>query len=209
MLLRIIPAIAYFIIKCIAVSLRLDITGAEAAIKGKAKGQNYVFAFWHNRFLMMPYYYVKLVSHPSISVLTSRSKDGEYISRLLHKFGFHTVRGSSSSGGNTALRTLIRELEKGYDVAVTPDGPRGPRYIVQTGVITLASLTGCPIIPVSYNIQHKKMLGTWDRFIIPYLFSRGTFKVGTPIAVSRDITDLQKETSRKELETKLLALTKD
>ena len=209
MLLRLIPAAAYFIIKSIAVSLHLNITGTQAIINGRAKGQNYIFAFWHNRFLMMPYYYVKLAKDPSISVLTSRSKDGEYISRLLHKFGFHTVRGSSSSGGKTALRMLIREIEKGYDVAVTPDGPRGPRYIVQTGIITLASLTGCQIVPVSYNVLHKKALSTWDHFIIPYPFSGGTFRVGPPLTIPRNITDLQKETFRKELETRLRALTKD
>lgn len=204
-----IPAIAYIIIKSISKTLRLKIMGAQPIIEGKLNGKNYIFCFWHNQFFVMPYYYIKVLGRHHISILTSTSRDGEYISRLLHRFGFSTVRGSSSYAGDTALRILIREMEGGNDVAVTPDGPRGPRYIVQSGIITLASLTGCPIVPVGYKVSNKKILHTWDRFIIPYPFTKGVFTVANPIYTPRDISDLEKEGIRQKLEKILLSISSD
>lgn len=195
-------SIAYIIITTISKTLRLKIAGIESILSDK----NYIFAFWHNQFFIMPYYYRRMLGKRHISVLTSLSRDGEYISRLLHKFGFNTVRGSSSYGGDQALRLLIRETEKGNDIAVTPDGPRGPRHVVQTGVITLASLTGCPIVPVGYRVNKKKTLNTWDRFIIPCPFSRGKLTIARPIYIPKDISDQEKEGIRRVLEDTLLSL---
>lgn len=209
MLLHLIPLIAYIVIIFISKTLHLKIIGAKPIIEGKESGKNYIFAFWHNQFFVMPYYYIKILGRYPISVLTSMSKDGEYISRLLHKFGFSTARGSSSYGGEVALRTLIHEIEKGNDIAVTPDGPRGPRHIVQTGIITLASLTGCPIVPVGYTINKKKTLHTWDRFIIPCPFAKGQFTISSPIYVPRDISDSGKEEARQKLEKILLSISPD
>lgn len=209
MLLRLIPFIACLIIKSISKTLRLKISGIEEIIQYKIKGKNYIFAFWHDQFFIMPYYYRKILGKSNISVLTSRSRDGEYISRLLHKFRFNTVRGSSSYGGETALRMLIREIENGNDIAVTPDGPRGPRHIVQTGAITLASITGCPIVPVGCKAYYKKTLHTWDKFIIPYPFSGGLFTISSPIYVPKDIPDQVKEEIRQKLENILLSISLD
>lgn len=207
--ISIITNLAYFTITLISKTLRLKIIGARPIIEGKKSGENYIFAFWHNNFFIMPYYYIKKLGKYPISVLTSLSKDGEYISHLLHKFGFTTARGSSSYKGETGLRILIRELEKGNDVAVTPDGPRGPRHIVQTGIITLASISGCSIVPVGYTVQSKKILNTWDRFIIPYPFSMGVFTAADPIHVPKDISDYEKEGLRQKLEQILLAISPD
>ena len=190
-------------------TLRLETNGIQPIIKGKKEGKNYIFAFWHNRFFIMPYYYIKAIGKYPISVLTSLSKDGEYISRLLHKFRFNTVRGSSSYKGEAALRILLRELEQGNDIAVTPDGPRGPRYEAQTGIITLASLSGCPIVPVGYNVLHKKTLHTWDRFIIPRFFSKGNLTIHSPIHVPKDISTTQKEEIRQNLEKILISISPD
>lgn len=209
MLLHLIPAIAHIIIKFISKTLRLRIIGAEPIIEGKKSGKNYIFCFWHNQFFVMPHYYIKVLGKNPISVLTSLSRDGEYISRLLHKFGFSTVRGSSSLGGESALRILIREIEKGNDVAVTPDGPRGPRHIVQTGIIALASLTGCPVVPVGYKVNNKKILNTWDKFVIPYPFTKGVFTVASPIFIPKDISDSEKEDIRQKLEKILLSISSD
>lgn len=209
MLSRLIPAIAYIIIRIISRTLHLKIIGAESIIEGKLNGKNYIFCFWHNQFFVMPYYYIKILGRHPISILTSLSRDGEYISHLLQRFGFSTIRGSSSYAGDIALRMLIREIEKGNDVAVTPDGPRGPRHIVQPGIITLASLTECPIVPVGYKINNKKILHTWDRFIIPYPFTKGAFTIANPIYAPRDISDLEKEEIRQELEKTLLSISSD
>lgn len=206
---RLIPIIAYIIIRSISKTLRLKIIGAGPVIQGKKSGKNYIFSFWHNQFFVMPYYYIKILGRYPISVLTSLSRDGEYISRLLHKFGFSTARGSSSQGGESALRELIHEIEKGNDVAVTPDGPRGPRHIVQSGIIALASITGCPIVPVGYKVCHRKILNTWDRFIIPYPFTRGVFTVANPIYIPKDISDSEKEEMRQKLQRVLLSISPD
>lgn len=209
MLFHLVPIIVYIIIKLISKTLRLRIIGAGPIIEGKKSGKNYIFCFWHNQFFVMPYYYIKILGKYPISVLTSLSRDGEYISRLLHKFGFRTVRGSSSLGGDSALRILIREIEKGNDIAVTPDGPRGPRHIVQSGVILLASLTGRPIVPVGYKVNNKKILNTWDRFIIPYPFTKGVFTVGNPMYIPKDISVEEKEGFRQKLEKILLSISSD
>jgi lysophospholipid acyltransferase (LPLAT)-like uncharacterized protein len=203
MLLKIIPAIAYLIIYVVSKTLRLKITGAKQIIEAKKTGKNFIFAFWHNQFFIMPYYYVKKIGRSPISVLTSKSKDGEYISRLLYKFGFSTTRGSTSLGGETALRLLIKEIEKGNDVAVTPDGPRGPRHIIQEGIITLSSVTGCPIVLAGYKVKRKKILNTWDKFIIPCPFTSGILTTIGPISIPKNISDSRKEEIRKSLEKTL------
>lgn len=206
MFLSIIPALAYFLIKHISKTLRFELINAEPVIEGKQKGQNYIFAFWHNQFFVMPYFYQLKLSRFSISVLTSLSRDGEYISRVIEKFGFKAIRGSTARGGEIAIRLLLRQLQEGNDIAVTPDGPRGPRNQVKPGIITLAQLSGCSIIPVGYKVLHKKVLNTWDKFIIPYPFSPGKFIVGNPISIPRDISDTQKEEARIKLQELLLGI---
>jgi lysophospholipid acyltransferase (LPLAT)-like uncharacterized protein len=201
--------LARFIINFISKTLRLDVIGAKEIIEGKKAGKNYIFAFWHNEFFIMPYYYIKKVGKYPISVLASKSKDGEYISRLLYKFGFTTARGSTSFGGETALRLLIKEIEKGNDVAVTPDGPRGPRHIVHPGIVTLSSLTGCPIVPVGYRVNRKKILNTWDKFIIPCPFTKGIISAADPVFVPKNISDQEKEDIRKKVENALLSVSSE
>ena len=206
MLLSIIPFLAYFLIKYISKTLRLKLINSEYVIEGKRKGQNYIFAFWHNQFFVMSYFYRLKLKDYSISVLTSFSRDGEYISRVIEKFGFKAIRGSTSRGGNTAIRLLLHQLHEGNDIAVTPDGPRGPCHRAQPGITTLAQLSGCAIIPVGYRAMHKKVLNTWDKFIIPYPFSLGKLIVGNPILVPREATDSQKEEARKRLQETLLSI---
>lgn len=202
----VITGLAYLIILSISKTLRLKIFGSTPIVDSEKYGENYIFAFWHNQFFVMPYIYKKHLGKNPISVLTSLSRDGEYISRLLHRFGFNTVRGSSTYKGEAALRLMVKDVENGSNIAVTPDGPKGPRHIVQPGVITLASITACDIVPVGYKIDKKKTLSTWDRFIIPYPFTRGIFTVSNPIHVPRNITDAQKEEIRQQVEKILLTI---
>lgn len=206
MLLNLIPTIAYFIINFISKTLRFELDNIEYILEEKPKGKNFVFAFWHNQFFVMPYFYRKYLKNSHISVLTSLSKDGEYISRVVEKFGFNAIRGSSSRGGENAIRLLIRQLEQGIDVAVTPDGPRGPRHKVQQGVIALAELSGCSIIPVGYKATCKKVLNTWDKFIIPLPFSKGRFVTADPIHIPRDISEADKKQYKIKLENALIAI---
>jgi lysophospholipid acyltransferase (LPLAT)-like uncharacterized protein len=138
--------------------------------------------------------------------MTSRSKDGELISQLLQGFGFETARGSSSRGGEAAILAMADFLGRGLDAAVTPDGPRGPCYEVQPGVVMLSQLSGIPIVPATYDISRKKRLSSWDRFIVPSPFSRGVLIFGDPLYVDRDADDAERERVGKKIQAALLDL---
>jgi lysophospholipid acyltransferase (LPLAT)-like uncharacterized protein len=107
------------------------------------------------------------------------------------------------------LLELTSWIERGYDAAITPDGPRGPRYQIRDGVIALAQLTGAPIVPVSNNTGWKWRLGSWDRFQIPLPFARCAIRYGEPMRVPREATEAERERLRQELEQRLMALTND
>ncbi|HUK83359.1 MAG TPA: lysophospholipid acyltransferase family protein [Verrucomicrobiae bacterium] len=165
-----------------------------------------IFAFWHNRIFLMPYLFRKHWSirhHDKVAVLVSASKDGEKLARVLEKFNLICVRGSSSRRGKEALRELTRLVEDGYDVGITPDGPRGPKYGVQDGVISLAQLTQAPIIPVSYVVSWKITVNSWDTFMIPLPFSHATLRIGPPLNVSPEADESEREDKRLELESLL------
>jgi lysophospholipid acyltransferase (LPLAT)-like uncharacterized protein len=161
------------------------------AIDGEREG--IIYAFWHNRLFLMPYN----SRDRKAAILISQHRDGELISRTMARFGFSSVRGSSSRGGGRALRRMPRLLKEGIDIAITPDGPRGPRYRVQPGVIYLARLSGRPVYPVTFAADRFRSFNSWDRFQVPRLFSRGVFVWGDPMRVGRG-DDLEEK--RSELE---------
>src|SRR5262249_32311450 len=138
-----------------------------------------------------------------MAVMVSASKDGAFLAAILECFGVEPARGSSSRRGPQALLELTSWAERGYDLAITPDGPRGPRYVVQDGVMSLAQLTGLPIIPASYHSNWKLVIKSWDRFQIPLPFSLCNVTLGKPVSVPREATDCEREALRQELEKKL------
>ena len=141
--------------------------------------QGLIYAIWHNQqlFLLYPFRGQK------IAPLISQSSDGEYIARCLPKFGMMAVRGSSSRGGTRALIRLLQATREGYRPMLTPDGPRGPIYKVQPGILFLAKKTGWPIIPVGTALSHKIKVGSWDRMRVPLPFGKAAFYYGTPIYI--------------------------
>ncbi|HUI05947.1 MAG TPA: lysophospholipid acyltransferase family protein [Verrucomicrobiae bacterium] len=168
-----------------------------------------IFAFWHNRIFLMPYLFRKhwhSRQRDRVAVLVSASKDGEKLTSVLSKFHLICVRGSSSRRGKEALRELTRLVEDGYDAGITPDGPRGPKYHCQDGVISLSQITQAPIIPVSYDLRHKVTINSWDNFMIPLPFTRATLHIGAPLTVAVDAGDAQREQKRLELEGVLKSL---
>jgi lysophospholipid acyltransferase (LPLAT)-like uncharacterized protein len=165
-----------------------------------ARNESCIYCFWHNRFLLMPYIYQQFRGKKNICVMASRSRDGEYISDVLNGFGFEIARGSSSRGGEGAVMDMVSMIERGLDAAVTPDGPRGPVYRVQLGVIMLAQMSGVPIVPASYAVTRRKRLKSWDRFIIPAPFSKGVLVYGDPINVPEDANEKKREELRAQLE---------
>ena len=168
-----------------------------------------IFAFWHNRIFLMPYLFRKhwrSRQRDRVAVLVSASKDGEKLARVLSKFDLICVRGSSSRRGKEALRELTSLVNDGYDAGITPDGPRGPKYCCQDGVISLAQITQAPIVPVSYDVSRKITVNSWDSFMVPLPFARATLRIGAPMTVPADASDEQHEQKRLELENVLKSL---
>lgn len=166
-----------------------------------------IFCLWHNRLAISMVVYRRY--RRKLAALVSASKDGALLAAVLARFGVQHVRGSSSRRGPQALLELTSRAELGYDLAVTPDGPKGPRYVAQQGAIALAQLTGMPIIPVTCNTRWKLCLKSWDCFQIPLPFSRCELILNAPIFVSREADEAEREERRRDLETSLLQASHD
>ncbi len=159
-------------------------------------GTPVVLAFWHGRTL----YFLHLYHRQRFTILVSRSRDGEFVSRILQRFGVHATRGSSSRGGAQALLEIARQVCRGYHAALTPDGPRGPRYEVQPWIVALAQKTGAAILPVTYSARWKKVLRSWDSFLVPLPFSRVVVIYGEPIYVPARASPTVFQAKRKAVE---------
>jgi len=172
-----------------------------------------VYVIWHNRLSLCLRIYRRFI-HPErpegrLAAIVSASRDGGMLARTLELFGVQPVRGSSSRRGAQALREMISWAEKGFDLAVTPDGPRGPRYVMQDGAVDAASLTGRLLIPVNYDLSRRGELRSWDRFQIPAPFARCHVIIGEPVRVPRELDDPAREQLRVELQARLLALSRE
>lgn len=161
-----------------------------------------ILAFWHGRLLMIPIAYLR-AGRRHVDVLISEHGDGELISQGIRHFGFGSVRGSSRRGALRGMRELIRRLRAGGDFAFTPDGPRGPAFTVQPGVVDLARRAGYPILPVTFAARRGYTFSSWDQFFIPYPFTRGAFCWGEPLHVG---ADEETELARQRLEERMRAL---
>ncbi len=168
-----------------------------------ASGAPLIVAFWHGRLLMIPALRVR--ERPAV-VLISQHRDGALIASAMPHFGIEAIRGSSTRGGDAALRQLLRRIREGYAACITPDGPRGPRMRASAGIVHLARLSGAAIIPVTYGVSRRRVLKSWDRFIIALPFSRGVFCWGDPIRVPRNGSDADIEQARQALEETLNTL---
>jgi lysophospholipid acyltransferase (LPLAT)-like uncharacterized protein len=172
-----------------------------------------IFCIWHNRLALAMYTYRNIMrkNHPGrpMAALVSASKDGAFLASVLESFEVQPVRGSSSRRGAQALLELVSWAQRGYDLAITPDGPRGPRYIVQDGVMALAQLTGLPIIPASYHVSWKYQLNSWDRFQVPLPFARCELRLAEAVCVPRDLPDEERAKYRQLLEDRMMEITID
>lgn len=157
-------------IRVIGRTLRIAIEDRGGVLDPENR-QKMIWTFWHNRMFVVPLLRVR-ARHRTGAVLTSASKDGEIVAAVMKSFGLKSVRGSSSRRGATALLALTETLEAGEDVAVTPDGPRGPRYKLGAGVVFLAQQTGAGILPIHVEYSRAVRLKSWDRFMIPLPFSK-------------------------------------
>jgi lysophospholipid acyltransferase (LPLAT)-like uncharacterized protein len=177
--LAVAPWVASGLLRAAFATLRRTDVGRQHPDGCWAKGERIIVAFWHGRLLMMPFGYPGTPA----TILISLHRDGEYISRIARRLGFTVIRGSATRGGAQAFRQLVYILRGGQNVVVTPDGPKGPRHRVKTGVIELSRLSGMPILPIAFGAWPRTILKSWDQFLIPHPFGRGVFVWGEPIYV--------------------------
>lgn len=160
------------------------------------EGRQPIFAFWHGRILAATLYF----RDRGIVVITSENFDGEWIARIIHRFGYGTARGSSSRGGARALVQLRRDLAAGHSAAFTVDGPRGPARVAQPGAVWLAGATGHPVVPFHIEASSYWTLGSWDRHQVPKPGSELAIAIGEPIDVPSGAGDEVIEEVRVEVE---------
>ncbi len=164
----------------------------------------FILCFWHGRLLMMPYAWDR--SRP-IRVLTSDHRDGRLIAASVVPFGITSIVGSSTRGGSSAFRQMLRSLRAGESIGMSPDGPRGPRMRAREGAAVLARHAGVPVIPIAYSARRRRVLGTWDRFIVALPFTRGVYVWGPALDFSPAGLGSAPDGGRKALEDALLAVT--
>lgn len=204
---RVTPGLAAGIVRLLGTTLRVRIGGLEAIAPLWAGGHPLIYAVWHGRILMMPWlnaWLRRTRGARPVCVLASRSRDGELVARYVRRFGLDVVRGSSSRGGAHAVRALVATLRAGEDVALVPDGPRGPRHHLGPGVIALAATTGAPVVPLAFAARPARRLRTWDELLIPLPFARCAVVFGPTLTIARDA---DRERVRRELEQSLIEVT--
>ncbi len=197
-----IAAAAYPLVAALGRTLRWRVEGAEHLAAVSASGRPPILAFWHGRILPATIYF----RDRGIVVITSENFDGEWIARIIARFGYGTARGSSSRGGRRALLQLVRDMQAGRPAAFTLDGPRGPAKAAQPGAVWLAKASGCPVVPFHMEASSRWTAGSWDRTQVPKPFSTVGVAIGEPLYVPREASAATLEDARRELERRLAAL---
>ncbi len=176
-------------------SIRTRFLNQDIPARLRAEGRNFIYAFWHGRQFLLFHYH----RNTGIVIPASESRDGEIQARILKRFGFDVVRGSSKRKGDRALLGLVDGLRKGKQVAIPVDGPRGPIYEVKPGVTYLAGKLDKVIVPVSTGAKRFWILGKiWDKYMLPVPFTRGVVVYGEPVVV-QGISEEVLDAKRREL----------
>jgi len=201
---RALCALAALYIRLAHATGRWRTVGGEIPRRFWDQGRPFILCFWHGRLLMMPYCWRTRVP---IHMLISRHRDGQIIARTVAHFGIATIAGSTSRGGGAALRALVRALRGGNCIGITPDGPQGPRMRASIGIAQTARLSGAAVIPAAFSCAPRRVMGSWDRFVLAPPFARGAFVWGAPIEVASDADDHEIERARLAIEAGLNAVT--
>jgi Kdo2-lipid IVA 3' secondary acyltransferase len=187
-----------WLIRAIGNTLRYRLVNRASLAFGT--DERHIWVFWHNRMFLIPWLRENLIPGQEGAFLTSPSGDGEIIAQACSDFKLKPVRGSSSRRGAQAMVELANYVKSGHDIGITPDGPRGPRYRMNMGVIKLAQLTGAKIMPVHMRFDRALRLRTWDGFIVPLPFSGVEIEFAQPYTVPRRMTEAECEQERASLE---------
>lgn len=175
--------IIWFIVSAIYRSLRLKVENGEGVHPDPAKGS--ILVTWHGRSLLA----ANLFRNRGYWALISLSQDGELQNLIFQKFGFQTIRGSTGRGGVRGALEMAKKAKEGCILAFTPDGPRGPTHKVQLGVIVIAERSGAPIVPMGFSARHRKLMKSWDSYLIPFPFSRAYAIIGSPIYIPKGLDE--------------------
>ena len=197
-----IAGVGYPLINALGHTLRWRVEGLQHFEAIVASGRQPVMGFWHGRILPATYYFRRR----GIVVITSENFDGEWIARIIERFGYGTARGSTTRGGRKAMRQLVRDMRGGRPAGFTLDGPRGPAQVAQPGAVWLAAATGNPLLPFHLEASSYWSMRSWDRTQIPKPFSTVALVVGEPIEVVKDLRDDVLESARLGLERRLAVL---
>lgn len=195
---------AAILLKAIATSLRWQEEGEERIRALHASGQPIILAFWHGRLALIPAAYHRIGGR-RVKILISEHRDGELIAQVMSHWGYEAVRGSSRRGALKGAKGMLRAAREGYDLAITPDGPRGPREELQAGVLELARWTGLPIVPVTFSARWARRFASWDRFLFPAPFSRVVVLWGEPIVIAADMPAADMNVLQRQLEAQMRA----
>ena len=182
---------------------RVKRVGEESYLHFRRRGTPVIFVFWHGQLLPLIHYHRR----EDIVALVSDHTDGEYVSRVLQRNGFATVRGSSTRGGQRGLRGLVRAARAGKDLALTPDGPKGPQGVFKAGALAVAQMTGLPVIPLALGTSSSWRFRSWDGFLVPRPLSKIRLEYLPPRFVGRGATREDLERIRGEIGEDLNALT--
>jgi lysophospholipid acyltransferase (LPLAT)-like uncharacterized protein len=174
----------YFALTALCKSLKIKKQNYEVIENLMEKNQNYVLAFWHGT-MILPWY---LHGSAGFAALTSKSKDGDLLAKILKKWKFKVVRGSSSTGGDVALGIMIDYAKNNFSIAITPDGPRGPKQKFKAGAVITAKKSGIPVVLAGVGFKKKKTLSNWDQFEIPYFFTTAKIIYSKPIYVQENLS---------------------
>ena len=195
----------YFITKLIFLSIRwkyFEESKKSTIFNNKHK---YIFCCWHNKLFLGPHL---LPRNRVINALQSSHSDGMITSLAFQYLGMNVILGSSKKGGMQAFRKMVKCLKLGESIAITPDGPKGPKEKVKEGIIKLAQITNTPIIPLVWATRKYKIINSWDNFVLPYPFSKGIYSFGRPIYIEKKIDMNKFELERQNLENEIKRLTK-
>lgn len=183
-------------------SMRISFVNKNAVDRLEQDGQKYILAFWHGT-MLLPWY---LNRDKKFAALISKSKDGDLLNKLLKRWNYNVIRGSSSTGGEVALGIMVDFAKNNNSIAITPDGPRGPAFKLKAGAVVTAKKSGLPLVLVGVGYKNKKLLKSWDSFQVPIFFTKASAVYSEPIYVKSNLN--YDETSRviKKCELKLFEL---
>ena len=187
-------------IRFVYLTNRWSVEGADVPRRLRQEGRSFILAFWHGRLLMIPMAWQRLAP---MHMLISAHRDGRIIADAVTYFGIESIAGSTRRGGPAALRIMLKRLEQGNCVGITPDGPRGPAMRASSGIVNVARLAQAPIVPIVFATSRRRVLRTWDRFHLALPFGRGVFLWGEPIEIERDLDEAGLEHARALVETRM------